>query len=64
MALRLRQTADQYPALGAPRDGTDYVVMSGEVVMGRIIRLDGGPRMATGCGALRTSCHSCQPAVG
>jgi hypothetical protein len=40
MALRLRHTADRWGHL----ETTNYVVMSGEVVIGRIMRLDGGPQ--------------------
>ena len=44
MALRLRHTSDQHPDARWPRDGADYVVMSGEVAVGRIMRLQDGPQ--------------------
>src|SRR5262245_8942186 len=43
MTLRLRHIGDQYPHNRWPRDGTDWVVMSGETIVGRIMRLNGGP---------------------
>jgi hypothetical protein len=46
MALYLRRTAEQHPTVGWPVTNDDLVVLHGKdgPVVGRIMRLDGGPQ--------------------
>jgi hypothetical protein len=43
MALRLKRSADQFPRAGWKPDNEHLVVMSGDVVMGSIKKVVGGP---------------------
>ena len=43
MALHLKRAADQFPNARWERDNDDLVVMTGEIVMGSLKRVTGGP---------------------
>jgi hypothetical protein len=43
MTLRLREFADHAPDVGWPRNGTRYVVLSRNEVVGSILQVTGGP---------------------
>jgi hypothetical protein len=64
MALRLRHTSDQHPDASWPQDGADYVVMSGEVAVGRIMRLQDGPQDGNWMWSVTGLVHSDGPLHG
>jgi hypothetical protein len=43
MALHLRRSADQFPRAGWKPDNEHLVVMSGEIVVGSLMKNQGGP---------------------